>query len=119
MIEGAGRAVTPGEISERMHITSGSITSLVDTLERNGLVTRAAHAGDRRKVLIEITRAGADLLDLVLPDIAALVSALLGPMAESDRSTLTALLEDAARCADLVTDDPVPRPRRRKTPRRA
>lgn len=44
---------TPGELAERTGLTAGgSITALVDRLERAGYVTRSRDAADRRRVLV-------------------------------------------------------------------
>ena len=111
VIEGAGRPMTPGEISAAMHITSGSITSLLDTLEGRGMVQRTLHAGDRRKILVSITDDGRTLLDNALPAIQQLVRRLLGGLSAAERSQLLELLRrahDAITSADL-TDVPAGR----------
>ena len=118
IIEGAGRPLTPGEIGAAMHITSGSITSVVDTLECNGLVERLSHDDDRRKVLVTVTTAGVDLLDRLLPDIQALVRDLLGGLSEDEQRSLLGLLERARASANALTEDPVAAGERRN-PRRA
>jgi DNA-binding MarR family transcriptional regulator len=44
---------TPGELAERTGLTAGgSITAVVDRLERAGYVTRERDAKDRRKVIV-------------------------------------------------------------------
>src|SRR5205085_3898843 len=48
VLDGAGEPLEPGVIAERLIITSGSTTSLLDTLEKAGLVRRTRHPDDRR-----------------------------------------------------------------------
>src|SRR5438874_1735159 len=55
ILDGAGEPLEPGVIADRLIITSGSTTSLLDTLEKAGLVRRTRHPEDRRKVLVDIT----------------------------------------------------------------
>ena len=55
IIEGAGEALEPSVIAERLLITTGSMTSLLDALQRRGLIRRLPHPGDRRKLLVDIT----------------------------------------------------------------
>lgn len=44
---------TPGELADRTGLTAGgSITALIDRLERAGYVTRQRDAADRRRVLV-------------------------------------------------------------------
>src|SRR5436853_2389185 len=46
------------EIGRRIELTSGAITTAVDRLESRGLVTREAHASDRRARIVRLTAAG-------------------------------------------------------------
>jgi DNA-binding MarR family transcriptional regulator len=50
-----GERVTAGQLAERLHLTSGAITGLIDRLERAGFVRRAADPTDRRRVLVVST----------------------------------------------------------------
>jgi DNA-binding MarR family transcriptional regulator len=50
-----------GKMGERLQVHRTSMTHMADRLEEAGLVTRVAHAEDRRSTLIEITPAGRDL----------------------------------------------------------
>src|SRR5687767_9379055 len=45
-----GSGLTPGELGERLSLTSGSVTALVDRLERLGWAFREPHPDDRRKI---------------------------------------------------------------------
>jgi DNA-binding MarR family transcriptional regulator len=45
---------TAGEIARHTGLTSGAVTSLIDRLERLGLVERTADPADRRKVLVRV-----------------------------------------------------------------
>jgi DNA-binding MarR family transcriptional regulator len=44
--------MTAGEIGKRLSLTSGSVTTLIDRLERQDLVKRQPHWKDRRKVIV-------------------------------------------------------------------
>jgi len=44
--------VTAGELSKLTGLTTGSVTSLIDRLEKNGFVRRQHDPHDRRKVII-------------------------------------------------------------------
>lgn len=106
VIEGADRPLTPGEISAAMHITSGSMTSLIDTLVKNGLVRRTGHAEDRRKVLVEITPAGQACLDGALPSVVLRARDLQTGLTVAERRQLFELLGrwyDSLADIDLTT----------------
>jgi DNA-binding MarR family transcriptional regulator len=47
--------LTPRDIAAHLNLTAGSVTTMLDRLERVGYVTRSRHASDRRKVLVEAT----------------------------------------------------------------
>lgn len=46
------------ELAEKMGITTGTLTVMVDRLERNGLVMRQPHPTDRRSYVIVLTDLG-------------------------------------------------------------
>jgi DNA-binding MarR family transcriptional regulator len=61
---------TPGQLATRLGLTTGSVTPMLDRLERIGYITRSAHPSDRRKTIVRATaearrRAGALLAPLV------------------------------------------------------
>lgn len=45
-------ALTPGRLAELTGLTSGTVTGVVDRLEKAGFVERDRDAGDRRKVIV-------------------------------------------------------------------
>ena len=49
-----GRTVTPGALSEHLHISSASTTKLLDRLTAAGHIERAPHPSDRRAVVVTI-----------------------------------------------------------------
>jgi DNA-binding MarR family transcriptional regulator len=69
VIASAEESLTPSEISVRMPVpvTTATMTGVLDTLERRGLVSRHPHPTDRRRVLIELDPDGRALLDAVVP----------------------------------------------------
>lgn len=54
--------IAPSEIGDRLIVTRATVTGLVDSLERRGLVRRAAHPTDRRSLIVEITPEGLSVL---------------------------------------------------------
>src|SRR4030095_11640028 len=67
IVEGAGEPLPPHVVAGRLLVTSGTMTSLLDTLERRGLGGRVPHPSDRRKLLIDITDEARVILDRLLP----------------------------------------------------
>src|SRR6476659_5627405 len=67
VVEGAGEPLEPSVIAERLLITTGSVTSLLDNLEKRDLIRRLPHPEDRRKLLVAITPAAQRIVDELLP----------------------------------------------------
>jgi DNA-binding MarR family transcriptional regulator len=85
-------ALTPAELAERTGVTRATITGLVDTLERAGLVTRTPHQDDRRMMSIELTPTGEKLLNTVMPEHFRRMAWLMEPLTEAERKTFVSLL---------------------------
>ena len=47
--------MTAGELAAAASLSPGAVTSLLDRLEEAGMVTRSRDAGDRRRVVVELT----------------------------------------------------------------
>jgi DNA-binding MarR family transcriptional regulator len=58
-----GGVSTPAELAARLHVRVQSLTDSINELVSRGLVLRRPDDDDRRRQLIEITRAGIELLD--------------------------------------------------------
>ncbi|MCK9861370.1 MarR family transcriptional regulator [Paenibacillus sp. ATY16] len=61
-------------ISETFSIPGGSITYVVDKLEKKGLVERTPIPGDRRKTNVSLTAAGRSSFDHIFPKHAQFIS---------------------------------------------
>lgn len=57
-----GKCMPAGELAARVSLSQGTVTDILNRLERRGLVKRARDKRDRRRVLVEPTQAGLDLL---------------------------------------------------------
>ncbi len=90
--EGREVPLGPAEIAERTGVTRATITGLIDTLERAGLVERTPHSDDRRMTSVVLTARGEKLLLKILPAHFRQMAWLLGPLSEPERKTLVRLL---------------------------
>jgi DNA-binding MarR family transcriptional regulator len=87
-----GRAHTPLELSREMSYDSGSMTRMLDRLEKKGFVTRERSESDRRIVELKLTQRGADAA-AQLPAIgAAVLNEQLKDFSRAELDTLTSLL---------------------------
>ncbi len=91
-----------GELGERLHLDSGTLTPLLKRLTALGYVTRSRDAEDERRVLVTVTAEGLALRDRLAAVPASFLSCLNVDVAEAGalRDQLTALtvaLEAGAR----------------------
>lgn len=105
IVAGADGPLTPTEISRRSStkVTTATVTGLLDTCERNGLVRRSRHAGDRRRVLVSLTPAGRALLGAVAPAVIEAEKRWVGPLPAARR---TALLRALGELHQALLSDP-------------
>ncbi|MDE2572511.1 MAG: MarR family transcriptional regulator [bacterium] len=80
------------EIGQYLFSTRANVTGLIDGLERDGLVSRAANPGDRRSTLVTLTEKGLHLLAEVLPRHFARVRRMTEALSASERRQLIDLL---------------------------
>jgi DNA-binding MarR family transcriptional regulator len=88
VVEGAGGPLPASTVAERMLVTTATMTSVLDTLEKRGLVVRLPDPTDRRRVLVGITDEAKAVVDAQLPKVAAVQAALAEPLSERDRETV-------------------------------
>ena len=108
IIEGEGAPLPPSVITERTLVTSGTMTSLLDTLERRGLIVRAAHPGDRRMQLIDITDAGRDIVDVVLPVTHRITREVFAELTEAERERMIRVLGLVQERLEAMRAEPAP-----------
>src|SRR5437764_15296273 len=81
-----------GDLAARLGLTARTITTLVDALEREGLLARRPDATDRRATLIELTDTGCEYLDRVGTTLGELAEQVLAPLDADERRQLLGLL---------------------------
>jgi DNA-binding MarR family transcriptional regulator len=95
-LEGAGEPLSHSAIAERLFVTGASVTSLVDTLERRGLVRRIRDTADRRVVLVQLTEAAYPVIDSFLAEVTTLHAHEFAVLDEEERETFVRLLAKVA-----------------------
>ncbi|MCL4436592.1 MAG: MarR family transcriptional regulator [Thaumarchaeota archaeon] len=81
-----------GALSREMVVTPPNITGLIDRLEKQSLVKRAANANDRRASIIELTDAGKNLYDVLAKQQRTFLQNVLNALTSDERETLSTLL---------------------------
>jgi hypothetical protein len=98
------------ELAERLLLTSGAVTQLVDRLERMRLVSRRPHPTDRRITLVELAP------DAELPDVPELglyhdaTRGAAAGLSAAGRAQVACFLTDVTASAAAATERLPPRP---------
>ncbi|MCP3164983.1 MarR family winged helix-turn-helix transcriptional regulator [Myxococcus qinghaiensis] len=87
-----GRGLIPAELAESSCVSRATMTGLLDTLEKDGLISREDHPEDRRMYTVHLTPKARQLLEGMLPEHYRRVAALMAPLSEQERDTLRELL---------------------------
>jgi DNA-binding MarR family transcriptional regulator len=91
-LERAPDGLTMGELSRRLMVSGGNVTSIVGGLERDGLVCRRQPASDRRTTYVALTERGrAAFAEMALAH-EHWISELLAEVPDDDVDALTDLL---------------------------
>jgi DNA-binding MarR family transcriptional regulator len=119
VVEGAGQPLEPSVIAERLMVTTGSMTSLLDNLEKRGLIQRLRHPQDRRKLLIDITPDAQVIVNELLPALHARERDVIGAaLTATEQRKLLNLLAKVQQAASEAHSKPTPQAAtRRRTPR--
>jgi MarR family 2-MHQ and catechol resistance regulon transcriptional repressor len=84
-------SMNQGEVSTKVLKSGSNMTTVIDNLERDGLVRRERHEKDRRVINVHLTEAGKKMVEAVLPGhIAALVDEF-SVLSASEQQTLAEL----------------------------
>ena len=84
--------MAPSEIGDRLIVTRATVTGLVDSLERRGLVRRTPHPSDRRSLIVEITPDGLKVLAQVRATVHRQEKAWMSALSDADLRKLINLL---------------------------
>ena len=92
LLELRGGPQTHGSLSRHLEVSTGAMTNRLDKLEREGLVSRARDPHDRRGVLLSLTDAGSERLDVYIDRGARRERQLLEGLTQTDKRRLNDLL---------------------------
>lgn len=84
-------SLTQGDISAKVLKSGSNMTTVIDNLERDGLVRRERDANDRRVIHIHLTEAGSKKVEEVLPGHVAALVEEFSVLSASEQETLGVL----------------------------
>lgn len=91
-LDRAADGLTMGQLSDRLMVSAGNITGLIDRLVREGLVKRTPNQNDRRTQRVSLTTRGKAEFDAMTPQHKAWIETMLGDMDEQNMNELIVLL---------------------------
>ena len=98
-----GEGISQSELADRLYVTKGNVSGLVDRLVQAGLVERRAIAGDRRSYAMHLTPEGRRLAEAGIAAQRDFVASTLGKLEANDLAQLDRLVllwRDHARAVD-------------------
>lgn len=84
---------TPASLAEQAGVTRATMTGLLDTLEKDGLICREPNAQDRRITHIRLTEEGHARVETMIPDCFQCIARIVSPLSQSERKELVRLLQ--------------------------
>ena len=102
-----GEGVLLGELSQRMMVSNGNVTGLVERLVQEGLIERQVTESDRRAVRVRMTERGRSVFSQMAEAHGDWISQMLGELDEKDRERLWSRLGDLkASVRSALTEQP-------------
>ncbi|MCL4437911.1 MAG: MarR family transcriptional regulator [Candidatus Thermoplasmatota archaeon] len=81
------------ELADLMSVSKPTVSSIVDTLVRKGLVTREIPDSDRRKTTLRLTEAGENLVRSIREEAVASFSKMLDQLSDEEVDSLNSILK--------------------------
>jgi DNA-binding MarR family transcriptional regulator len=97
--------LTQRQLGERLSLTSGAVTMLVDRLERAGWAQRRPHPTDRRYILVELSAAAEERTPPGLAHYHARIRAIANAVPAAQRPAIHAFLTATATAAATATSE--------------
>ncbi len=97
--------LTQRQLGDRLSLTSGAITMLVDRLERGGWVRRRPHPSDRRAVLLELASEARTAPPKGLAEYHERIDALTKAIPDEHREAVSVFLQAAADAAARAVEE--------------
>lgn len=88
------------QLARECDLAKGTLTGMVSTLERAGLVERTRLANDRRRVLVELTSRGRSTIESVFPEFNAFETEMTAGLDDDDKAHLAHALRQVITNAD-------------------
>lgn len=89
---GVPYSLTPNQLLDRTHVTSGSMTSRIDKLVKKGWVERVVNSQDKRSIKVSLTSSGKSVILAALQEHEDMLTKLLSVLTDKEQVRLSAIL---------------------------
>jgi DNA-binding MarR family transcriptional regulator len=91
-LERKPHGMTLGELSQRMMVTNGNVTGLVDRLVAEELISRKQHKSDRRSHIVSLTEKGRRQFGRMAKEHEEWIAGMFGELSQTEIAALTKVL---------------------------
>lgn len=84
---------TPGALASAVHLSQGTVTGILDRLEARGLVRRERSQNDKRRVLLQLTASGEELVARAPSPLHEQLSIRLAALPEGEQASIDWILQ--------------------------
>lgn len=96
--------LTVGAICDKMLVTGGNMTLVLDNLEKLNLVKRVPSKNDRRAIIVELTPKGQKVFDKSFKEHAFFIANLMSALSSKEQKELATLLKKLGLSISSRTD---------------
>ncbi len=93
---------TLSSLGDKLLVTAGNITCVVDKLETMGLVKRERDYSDRRIIVAELTQNGREMINSIYPSYIEKISELTSELSEKEKHRLQELLKKLSKTIPYI-----------------
>ncbi len=97
---GENAELTPGQLAEATHVTSGTMTNRLDRLAERRLIGRRSHPADGRQTLVRLAAAGRRRVDGALAELLEFENGLIAGLGARDQAATIRSLRRLLEAAD-------------------
>ena len=89
-----------GQLAEDCGLAKGTLSGMLTTLEKSGLVERSRHTEDGRRVVVRLLEGGLDTIESVFPEFNRYEAKFIADLDHEERRELARLLRRVTATAD-------------------
>jgi len=99
---------TPSALARAIHLSQGTVTGILDRLEARGLVSRERSRHDKRRVLLQLTASGEELVASAPSPLHEQLSTRLAVLPEGEQATIDWILHRVVTLMEAEDVDAAP-----------